>query len=190
MKKLLLSRLSIVVFGLLSFHINAEALTCSRGGASADCLLCACYKEARGESLDGKVAVLKVVLSRVESNDFPNNVCGVLYQAGQFPWAKGRVQVNPSQPGDRNAFAQCQEAATIAKSEGANGVLYFNTGNAAWTRRLKKCGSIKTHNFYTKKGGTCPAKLGRSGSSSSSPSSNQTLERSARPAPRPAQGVN
>ncbi|WP_350343421.1 cell wall hydrolase [Proteinivorax tanatarense] len=40
--------------------------------------------EAEGESFEGKIAVANVVLSRVNSELFPNTVEEVIYQPGQF----------------------------------------------------------------------------------------------------------
>ena len=42
------------------------------------------HGEARGESLEGKVAVGAVILNRVKSKDFPNNIRDVILQEGQF----------------------------------------------------------------------------------------------------------
>ena len=44
------------------------------------CLAATIYFEARGEPLDGQVAVAKVVMNRVESPNYPNTVCGVVTQ--------------------------------------------------------------------------------------------------------------
>jgi len=49
------------------------------------CLADAVYFEARGEALRGQEAVAQVVMNRVFSGYYPNNVCGVVYQnAGRY----------------------------------------------------------------------------------------------------------
>ena len=48
---------------------------------STECLASAIYKEARGESTRGKLAVAQVVLNRGEP-------CVVINQKGQFTWRK------------------------------------------------------------------------------------------------------
>ena len=48
-----------------------------------DLLARAVYSEARGESLKGQVAVAAVILNRVQNDDFPNTIKGVVFQ----PWA-------------------------------------------------------------------------------------------------------
>lgn len=40
--------------------------------------------EARGESLEGQIAVAAVVINRVRSSKFPNSVWDVIHQSGQF----------------------------------------------------------------------------------------------------------
>lgn len=58
------------------------------------CLAKNIYHEARGESLEGKLAVAHVTLNRVHSPRFPDTVCKVVYQAVHSTWwweAKGRL---------------------------------------------------------------------------------------------------
>ena len=50
------------------------------------CLATAIYHEANAESVKGQIAVANVIMNRVESKDFPNSVCGVISQKGQFSW--------------------------------------------------------------------------------------------------------
>ena len=45
-----------------------------------DCLARAIYFEARGETVRGQVAVAQVIINRVFSRFYPNNVCAVVYQ--------------------------------------------------------------------------------------------------------------
>jgi spore germination cell wall hydrolase CwlJ-like protein len=69
--------------------------TAPRGGASVDtaslserdCLVRAMYFESNRSSQDGLMAVGTVVMNRVESDRFPNTICGVVGQHRQF--AKG-----------------------------------------------------------------------------------------------------
>ena len=48
------------------------------------CLSLALYHEARGEPLNGQRAVAEVIMNRVESNRFPDTICGVVMQPNQF----------------------------------------------------------------------------------------------------------
>ena len=44
------------------------------------CLALAVYHEARGENLDGQLAVAEVVINRVQDNGFPDDICAVVKQ--------------------------------------------------------------------------------------------------------------
>ena len=60
--------------------------------AAALCLSTIVHYEARGESLQGKIAVASVVMNRVESKKFPKDVCAVMRQRGQFSFYRKGVQ--------------------------------------------------------------------------------------------------
>ena len=56
------------------------------------------HGEARGESFKGKVAVGAVILNRVKSNMFPDNIRGVILQKGQFSCLiDGQANLYPAQ---------------------------------------------------------------------------------------------
>lgn len=98
------------------------------------------YCEAGNQSREGKVAVGAVVLNRVASSSFPNNIHDVIYQSGQFtPAYSGSLAsaLAGGVPGD------CVEAAQAALN-GENpvgGALYFNTGSGKGIK-------IGAHQFY------------------------------------------
>jgi len=48
--------------------------------AEMQCLAGTVYFESKGESLQGQLAVARVVLARVASSRFPNSICGVVFQ--------------------------------------------------------------------------------------------------------------
>ena len=64
------------------------------------------YFESNRSSRDGMVAVGTVVMNRVASDDFPNTVCGVVSQKGQF--APG-IMTKPMT--EARSLARVQEAA-------------------------------------------------------------------------------
>ncbi len=51
-----------------------------------ECLATNVYREARGEPMEGQIAVAKVTLNRVYSGKYPSSICGVVYQKNQFSW--------------------------------------------------------------------------------------------------------
>lgn len=51
-----------------------------------NCLATVIYHEARGEPLIGQMAVAHVVMNRVRSDKYPDNICDVVYQPYQFSY--------------------------------------------------------------------------------------------------------
>lgn len=50
------------------------------------CLALNIYHEARSEAIDGKFAVGQVTMNRVRSRRYPDSICEVVWQRGQFSW--------------------------------------------------------------------------------------------------------
>ena len=50
------------------------------------CLALNIYHEARGSTLEDKIAVSEVVLNRAMSEKWPNGICDVVWQRNQFSW--------------------------------------------------------------------------------------------------------
>lgn len=117
--------------------------------ASIMCLAKNIYYEAQGESLTGKLAVVKVTLNRVASPKFPKTVCDVVYQKYQFSWTSTK------QYKIRNLVAW-QESLNLARDAMYNGLpelenfkaLYFHNKqvNPRWGH--KKVATIGNHIFY------------------------------------------
>ena len=54
----------------------------------ANCIATAVYFEARGESLEGQLAVARVVMNRAASGKYPPDWCGVVKQPAQFSFVR------------------------------------------------------------------------------------------------------
>ena len=54
------------------------------------------YMEAQGEPYEGQQAVAEVVLNRLVSEKFPNNIHDIIYAAGQFPSAENLNLAKPT----------------------------------------------------------------------------------------------
>ena len=80
--------------------------------AEENCLARAVYFEARSESELGQLAVAKVILNRVKDPNYPNTICGVVYQGSnrrnscQFSFACDGLPDDVRQPG---AWAQSKQ---------------------------------------------------------------------------------
>ena len=55
-----------------------DGLPSYRGGKEWKCLADALYFEARGEQIEGQIAVADVIINRKNSSQFPGTICGVV----------------------------------------------------------------------------------------------------------------
>jgi N-acetylmuramoyl-L-alanine amidase len=53
-----------------------------------ECLATAVYFEAKGEPMRGQLAVAQVIVNRTRSGRFPDSLCGVVRQRGQFSFVR------------------------------------------------------------------------------------------------------
>jgi spore germination cell wall hydrolase CwlJ-like protein len=123
------------------------------------CLTEAIYFEARGESLEGQIAVAEVILNRVDSPLYPRTVCGVVKQRGgggcQFSYVcdgrKDRMRENASADlAGRIARAMLDGAPRLL----TDGATHFHTRSVrpGWSRRFDQTASIGAHVFYRNPG--------------------------------------
>jgi spore germination cell wall hydrolase CwlJ-like protein len=114
------------------------------------CLAGAIYFEARGESLEGQLAVGRVIVNRSKSGRFPSSYCGVVYQPSQFSFVRGR-----SMPAVRTGSDDWHDALAVAriadqgswKSEASN-ALYFHAARVSPSWRLTRLAQVDNHIFY------------------------------------------
>lgn len=100
--------------------------------------------EANGESFAGKVAVASVVLNRIDSNQFPNTVQGVIYERNQFsPVANGSINNTPNQDSIRAVDVALNNRTDYES-------LYFynpSISNSKWFNTLTTTRVIGNHVF-------------------------------------------
>jgi len=122
------------------------------------CLADAIYFEARGESVRGQMAVAQVVINRVFSGYYPNNICGVVYQNAhrrfrcQFTFACDGLPERINEP------VAWERAKHIAR-DALDGNFWLNdVGKAThyharwvhpwWVHEMRKLDRIGVHTFY------------------------------------------
>lgn len=117
-----------------------------------DCFAANIYHEARGEPLIGQYLVGQVVLNRVHSTKYPNDVCSVIKQNRQFSWVH---EVKNRYPTDKYAW---ERAKSITKkfllgkveldlSEGA--IFYHASYMTPWWAKNKTfIIEVAGHKFY------------------------------------------
>jgi spore germination cell wall hydrolase CwlJ-like protein len=128
------------------------------GDAEWQCLTEALYFEARGESLEGQIAVAEVILNRVDSPLYPRTVCGVVKQRGgggcQFSYVcDGKTRMREKAAADlsgRIARAMLDGAPRVL-TEGAT---HFHTRGVkpSWSKRFPRTAAIGAHLFYRQPG--------------------------------------
>jgi len=123
------------------------------------CLSKNIYYEAGSEPFEGKVAVAQVTLNRVNSGQFPNDVCKTIYQKNvfyekvvcQFSWACDRD--SGSRPPNNANYRESEEVAKKVLLEefrlpGLKEAMYYHADyiNPGWKR--EKITKIGHHIFY------------------------------------------
>jgi spore germination cell wall hydrolase CwlJ-like protein len=122
------------------------------------CLADAVYFESRGEVKRGQIAVAQVVMNRVFSGFYPNNVCGVVYQnahrklACQFTFACDGIPDVVKEP---DMWVQAKDIARdmldgkLWLPEVAHSTHYHAYWvHPAWVREMRRMQKIGVHSFY------------------------------------------
>jgi spore germination cell wall hydrolase CwlJ-like protein len=122
------------------------------------CLANAVYFESRGESVRGQMAVAQVVMNRVFSGFYPNDVCGVVYQnarrhlACQFTFACDGIPDVVTEP-------EAWEIAKRIARDTLDGKLWMPEVarsthyhaywvRPSWIREMRRILKIGVHSFY------------------------------------------
>ncbi|CAA9512137.1 MAG: Cell_wall_hydrolase_CwlJ [uncultured Sphingomonas sp.] len=120
----------------------------------ANCIAVAIYHEARGESLEGQLAVARVIMNRAASGRYPSSWCGTVRQPWQFSFVNPRTgdipYVDQSSASWRKALGVTRLAVANAVPTLATDVLWYHADYVApsWGRRLSMVQKIGTHIFY------------------------------------------
>lgn len=130
---------------LVSAHGDAETLD-----GDMKCLAGAVYFESKGESLEGQLAVARVVINRAKSGRFASSLCGVVYQPGQFSFVRGRSMpaIRTASQSWRRAVAIAQIAMKDAWDSQAEGALFFHARRVSPGWGKAKLAAIDNHIFY------------------------------------------
>ena len=138
--------------GLLMLAMTLIGFTANANPYSAEHLNCLAqniYHESRGEISKGQLAVAFVTLNRVSSEQFPDSVCSVVYQRGQFTWSNKKKKIR-----EQEAWERSKEMASIAIAlyeageDNTKGALYFDGGSKLQPYHKHKTVKIGKHSFY------------------------------------------
>ena len=121
------------------------------------CLAAAIFFEARDQPVQGQMAVANVVMNRVESPRWPDEICAVVFQPSQFSFTHDGKSDNyrkyTSNVGDRQAIGIAEEIAKSVIKGGRLGLTsthYHATYvSPYWRKQYHLDGRIGDHIFYT-----------------------------------------
>jgi len=118
----------------------------------ANCIATAVYFEARGEGLEGQLAVARVIMNRAASGQYPSSWCSVVKQPAQFSFVRhGQF---PTINTASAAWAKAQGVTRLAMSNVipslSDDVLWYHADyvNPSWGHRLSMAQKIGAHIFY------------------------------------------
>lgn len=118
----------------------------------ANCIAVAVYHEARGESLEGQMAVAKVIMNRAASGKYPTSWCGVVKQPWQFSFVHhGQFpSVDQGSASWRKALGVTRLAVANAVQSVPTDCLWYHADYVApsWGRNLTRVEKIGAHIFY------------------------------------------
>ena len=120
------------------------------------CLTTAIYYEAATEPDAGQRAVAQVVLNRVAHPQWPNSVCGVVFQGSEAPGCQfsfacdGSMGRAPVAMWWRRAQAVAERALSGEVYAPVGLATYYHTGavHPLWADRMTPVGAIGAHLFY------------------------------------------
>jgi spore germination cell wall hydrolase CwlJ-like protein len=140
-----------------------EIQTVAQMKKDLECMALNIYREAGHEPIEGRIAVAQVTMNRVAHPDFPDSVCGVVYQKSvvyskvvcQFSWYCDSA--HRARPINQKAYAESYEVAKKVMLEkfrlnSLDEALYYHADyvNPRW--RLERIEKIGQHIFYKQKG--------------------------------------
>ena len=122
--------------------------------SETNCLATAVYFEARGESVDGQLAVARVVMNRAASGKYPPSWCATVTQPYQFSFVNPRTQQMPAPNYNCDAWRKAEAVARLAAANSvpsvSTDVLWYHADyvSPSWRRNLTEERKIGQHIFY------------------------------------------
>lgn len=130
---------------------EGSSVNCRRNsGKAEECMVCNCVNEALGEDFEGKVNINRTVLRRIQGRDYPNTICGVIWQRAQFSWtANPPPGINQTVKG--SILKECVSASKESIARGAwEYDSFYNPALASpsWSRASVKSKRHMNHDFH------------------------------------------
>ena len=134
-----------------------DAMGRARGSRQWACLTEALYFEARGESVEGQFAVAEVVLNRVDSPNYPDNICDVVNEgtgrrnACQFSYTCDGIPDVVTEPEVHRRLGQIARIMMDGGSRNLTaGATHYHADwvNPDWASAYPQTAQIGVHLFY------------------------------------------
>lgn len=150
-------------FSSKNMSFNEDVKTVAQLKKELECMALNIYREAGHEPIEGRIAVAQVTMNRVAHPDFPNDVCGVVYQKSvvysrvvcQFSWYCDMS--HRMRPINQRAYDESYEVAKKVMLENfrlpsLHDALFYHADyvNPRW--KLERIEKIGAHIFYKQHG--------------------------------------
>ena len=135
---------------MIKAMIAAACVACAPAHAKElTCLAENIYHESRGEPVEGQLAVAHVTLNRVAHPAFPDTICAVVRQPGQFEWVAASPPIREPRAWKRSQWLALQalELYTHGIDE-SNGALFFQRGKNLQSWHSEHVRRIGNHSFF------------------------------------------
>ena len=152
------------VFGLTKVRRPSDwttskllSLPVPKTGKQMSCLAEALYFEARGEPIQGQLAVGEVVLNRVEDPRYPNSICKVINQgtgrrfACQFTYTcDGKLETIHEKKAYEVSLKIAKILMTTHERNLTKGSTHYHSNyvNPRWSRKFERVAKYGRHIFY------------------------------------------
>jgi len=116
-----------------------------------NCMSLNIYHEARGEPEHGQLLVAHVVMNRVDAAQWPDTVCGVVYQDKQFSWTHDNISDDtPNHRARQKSREIARQAMSGRGKRKVDGPTHYHASNIVpwWASKLEFMYGVGNHKFY------------------------------------------
>ena len=137
-----------------------ESVSSEPGGRSKQeirCLARAIYHEARGEPLEGQIAVAEVVIARSQDRRWRGDLCTTIRMPRQFSFVKnGHIPKIRDSKAAQVMMDLARNVVSGRLKSKAQGSLYYHATyvSPSWRHALERTAQIRSHIFYSDPGNT------------------------------------
>lgn len=118
------------------------------------CLAANIYHEARGEGIEGQIAVANTTVNRTNIKRFPSSVCGVVHQKNQFSWVADKPYIDLNDPLEMKAYQKALYLALDVMNGKVEDITkgadhYYNPHKVSpkWAEKITEIAMIGNHRF-------------------------------------------